>query len=69
MSEYLGWEMAELFSGKTKDELDELAGSFKLENCVVREELNEILRKDAEKGERRNGHVVSSVQIVTNGHA
>ena len=48
MSEYLGWEMAELFRGKSEAELDELAGSFKLENCVVREELNEILRIDAQ---------------------
>ncbi|KAH8724184.1 glycoside hydrolase superfamily [Phaeosphaeriaceae sp. PMI808] len=50
MSEYVGYEMAELFSGKTESELDQLAGSFKLENCVMREELNEILRKDAARG-------------------
>lgn len=59
MSEYLDWEMAELFKGKTKTELDELAGSFMLENCVVREELNEILRKDAEglgEGKLANGY-------------
>lgn len=34
LSEYLGWEMAELFAGKSMEELDELAGSFKFENCV-----------------------------------
>jgi hypothetical protein len=51
LSEYLGWEMAELFEGKSMNDLDELAGSFKFENCVLREELNEILRKDAGRGE------------------
>jgi hypothetical protein len=55
LSEYMGWEMAELFAGKSMEELDELAGSFKFENCVLREELNEILSKDAERGEIRNG--------------
>lgn len=44
LSEYMGWEMAELFLGKSEAELDELAGSFRFENCVVREELNMILR-------------------------
>jgi aryl-phospho-beta-D-glucosidase BglC (GH1 family) len=53
LSEYLGWEMAELFAGKSMKELDELAGSFKFENCVLREELNEILRADAENGRRQ----------------
>jgi aryl-phospho-beta-D-glucosidase BglC (GH1 family) len=55
MSEYLGLEMAELFEGKTLEELDELASSFKLENCVARQELNEILRRDAERGQGTNG--------------
>nr|CDP27084.1 Putative Glycoside Hydrolase Family 5 [Podospora anserina S mat+] len=48
MSEILCWEYASYFEGKTLEELDELAGSFKLENCVKREGLNEILRRDAE---------------------
>jgi hypothetical protein len=47
MGEYLGFEMAELFRGKTFEELDELAASFKLENCVQRSGLNEILKKDS----------------------
>ena len=47
MGEYLGYEMADLFRGKTFEELDELAASFKLENCVQRSELNEILKKDS----------------------
>ena len=51
LSEYMGWEMAELFSGKTEEELDELAGSFKFENCVLRDELNGILQTDARLGD------------------
>lgn len=47
MGEYLGFEMAELFRRKTFEELDELAGSFKLENCVQRSGLNDILKKDS----------------------
>ncbi|CAK7210147.1 hypothetical protein SBRCBS47491_000673 [Sporothrix bragantina] len=43
LSEYLGWEMAELFKGKTETDLEELAASFSLENCVERSQLNEIL--------------------------
>jgi len=50
LSEYMGWEMAELFRGKTEEELDALAASFKLENCVMREELNGILQGDARCG-------------------
>lgn len=48
MSEYLGYEFAEYFRGKSFEELDELARSFRLEECVKREGLNEILRRDAE---------------------
>lgn len=47
LSEYLGWEFAELFGDKTESELDDLAASFKLENCVRRQGLNDILRADA----------------------
>lgn len=70
-SEILAWEYASYFEGKTLQELDELAASFKvsferflssdsiqttltmyectfkLENCVRRDGLNEILRQDA----------------------
>ncbi|KAL8369493.1 hypothetical protein RB595_000016 [Gaeumannomyces hyphopodioides] len=46
MSEYLGYEMAELFSGKTEAELEELAASFALERCVKRDELNQVLMED-----------------------
>ncbi|CAD0046229.1 cellulase [Aureobasidium pullulans] len=50
LSEYLGKEFAELFTGKTYEELDELAASFRFENCVPREGLNAILRADAVGG-------------------
>ncbi|KAH8121208.1 glycoside hydrolase superfamily [Trichoderma asperelloides] len=46
MSEYLGWELAEAFRGKTKEELESLAGSFALEQCLKRDELNWILKMD-----------------------
>ncbi|TVY64898.1 Beta-xylosidase [Fusarium oxysporum f. sp. cubense] len=47
LSEYLGWEFAELFRGKTEEQLDELARSFAFENCIKREGLNAILRTDS----------------------
>ena len=50
LSEYLGFEMAELFKDKTFDELEALAASFKLENCIQRKELNEILEQDSKLG-------------------
>ena len=49
LSEILCWEYASYFEGKTLDELDTLAASFKLENCVRRDWLNEILEADVEK--------------------
>jgi hypothetical protein len=53
MSEYLGWEFAELFAGKNEEELEGLARSFAFENCVRREGLNAILQEDG----RREGSV------------
>ncbi|PNH48601.1 hypothetical protein VD0003_g8524 [Verticillium dahliae] len=47
MSEYLGYEFAELFKDKTEEELEELAASFAIENCKTRDEPNDILRADA----------------------
>ena len=67
MSEYMGWEMAELFKGKSMEELDELAASFKFEQCVVREQLVEILQKDAEVGAAVNGGQKSNG--FENGHS
>jgi hypothetical protein len=49
MSELLTYEFASYFENKTLDELDELAASFKLENCLKRDGLNKILQEDAEK--------------------
>jgi hypothetical protein len=47
VSDMLTGEYASYFEGKGLEELDELAASFKLENCRSRDELNGILRKDA----------------------
>lgn len=44
MAEYMIPEWADCFRGKTFEELDELAASWKYENCVQRERLNELLR-------------------------
>lgn len=52
MSEYLGWEFAELFEGKTEAELEELAKSFAFENCIKRDGLNRILQEDGRKPAR-----------------
>ncbi|KAM7201225.1 Glycoside hydrolase superfamily [Naviculisporaceae sp. PSN 640] len=41
------YEYASYFEGKTEEELEELAASFKFENCVTRDGLNDILRADA----------------------
>jgi hypothetical protein len=51
VSELLTYEFAEYFSGKSFEELDALAGSFRFEECVKREGLNEILMRDAGLGE------------------
>ncbi|KAF7986708.1 hypothetical protein HWV62_20240 [Athelia sp. TMB] len=47
LAEYLVQEWADHFVGKTEAEIVELAGSFKFENCVQREELNKILGDNA----------------------
>ncbi|KAH7353485.1 glycoside hydrolase superfamily [Plectosphaerella cucumerina] len=44
MSEYMVQEWADYFEGKTFEELDALAASWKIENCVQRERLNELLK-------------------------
>jgi endoglucanase len=44
MAEYMIPEWAEYFRGKSFEELDELAASWKFENCVQRERLNETLK-------------------------
>ncbi|OAL52055.1 glycoside hydrolase, family 5 [Pyrenochaeta sp. DS3sAY3a] len=57
LSEYLGMECAEYFQGKSESELDELAASFKFENCVVQDALNTILSEDARKSEKKGASV------------
>ncbi|KAK6402227.1 endo-1,4-beta-glucanase, partial [Oleoguttula sp. CCFEE 5521] len=47
VSELLTYEFASYFEGKSFEELDELAASFKLENCLKRDGLNKILQEDA----------------------
>lgn len=49
MSNVLCDEYAEYFKDKTLEELDELAASFKLENCAKRAKLNEILEEDGRR--------------------
>lgn len=43
LAEYLIPEWADYFKDKTFEELDELAASWKYENCMQRERLNDIL--------------------------
>lgn len=47
LSGILTREYACYFRGLSFEELDALAASFKLENCMERDGLNEILRADA----------------------
>lgn len=47
VGEFMVKEWADHFKGKSFEELDELAGSFRFENCETRERLNEILKKNA----------------------
>ncbi|KAG2150454.1 glycoside hydrolase [Suillus clintonianus] len=47
VTEYLVKEWAEHFRGKSEAELDELAKSFKFENCLRRDGLNKILMDNA----------------------
>jgi hypothetical protein len=48
-AEFLIREWAEHFKDKSEAELDEIAQSFKFENCLKRDELNEILMEDAKQ--------------------
>ncbi|KDQ15962.1 glycoside hydrolase family 5 protein [Botryobasidium botryosum FD-172 SS1] len=49
LSEELYPEYASYFVGLSTSQLDELAGSFKFENCEQRTELNRVLREHAER--------------------
>lgn len=63
MAEYMIPEWADYFKDKTFEELDELAASWKYENCVQRERLNELLKLYAPMkadDKRLKGKVVAS---------
>jgi len=47
VAEYLVPEWASHFKGLSFEQLDELAASFKYDNCVKREGLNKILMENA----------------------
>lgn len=47
VSEFLIKEWAEHFKGKSFDELDAIAQSFKFENCLKRDGLNKVLQDNA----------------------
>jgi hypothetical protein len=47
VSEFFVKEWAEHFVGKTKAELNEIAGSFRFDRCIKRDKLNEILKENA----------------------
>jgi len=47
VSDYLVQEWADHFEGKSEEELDELAKSFRFDNCLHRDGLNEILKENA----------------------
>lgn len=49
ISEFMVPEWAEHFRGLSEDQLQELAESFKFENCVKREGLNKVLREHAKQ--------------------
>ena len=47
ISEFMALGWAEHFRGMSEEQLDELAQSFKFENCMEREGLNQVLREHA----------------------
>jgi len=48
LSEFLVPEWARYFEGLSVKQLKELGESFSFENCLLRDELNNILKKDSE---------------------
>lgn len=48
LGEIFALEWADHFRGKSLEELDELAQSFKFENCLKRDGLNKVLTEHAE---------------------
>lgn len=65
LAEYMIPEWADYFKDKTFEELDELAASWKYENCVQRGRLNELLSlySPMKAGDKRlEGKVIESEQ-------
>ncbi|WWC90955.1 uncharacterized protein L201_005893 [Kwoniella dendrophila CBS 6074] len=54
LSEELVKEFAEYFRNKSKDDLNELAKSFHFKNCTQRTRLNEILKADSKRSEKKS---------------
>ena len=48
LSEFLVPEWARYFQGLSEEELKELGESFAFEKCILREELNNILKRDSD---------------------
>jgi len=48
LSEFLVPEWARYFGGLSLEELEDLGKSFALENCVLRKELNRVLKADSD---------------------
>lgn len=66
MAEYMIPEFADYFKDKSFEELDELAASWKIENCVQRERLNSLLKTYApmQPGDHRlEGKVIKSAEV------
>ncbi|KAK9235050.1 glycoside hydrolase superfamily [Lipomyces kononenkoae] len=67
LSDYMVPEFADYFRDKTLDELDELAASWKFENCVQRYKLNEVMKFYAplKPGDPKlNGDVIPKLQTA-----
>lgn len=70
LAEYMIPEWAELFRGKSLEELDALAASWKFENCAGRERLNQMLGKFAvmkADDSRLVGKVIPSAELPDEG--
>lgn len=46
-------DFVEPMKGMSFDELDELAASFKFENCATRDQMVEVLRGGGAKGDKQ----------------
>lgn len=69
LAEYMVPEWADYFRGKSFEELDELAASWKFENCSGRERLNETLKKFAvmKSNDKRLVGKVIQPEVLANG--